>query len=76
MHVNYVIGTPIVLLPAYGRTYETPAEIRKDWEAGKDFKVHGLGCYCSIRDLSELRKGASTVYIVSPLPCNVTYRVA
>lgn len=27
----------IVCLPAYGRDYKSVAEVRRDWEAGKDF---------------------------------------
>ena len=43
METVYVVG-------AYGRTYNTQAAVKGDWEAGKDFKIAGGGPYVSIRD--------------------------
>ena len=43
----------IVLTPAYGRKYNSKAEILLDWNKGKDFKIRG-GPYCSIRDFKQL----------------------
>jgi hypothetical protein len=45
----------MILVPAYSRDYKTAAEVRKDWETGKDFKICDIscqwnGCYTSIRD--------------------------
>jgi hypothetical protein len=57
--LNQVSG-PIILMPAYGRTYSTSAEAVMDWKAGKDFKIMA-GPYCSIRDLDKL--GASSVWV-------------
>ena len=31
------------LIPAYGRDYQTEAEVLADWEAGKDFIIHTIG---------------------------------
>ena len=57
------VSSPLVLIPAYGRTYASLEEIHAAWDAGKDFKVYGQGCYCSVRDLPALRKDASSVSI-------------
>lgn len=45
----------MILIPAYGRDYKTAADVRKDWEAGKDFLIADMSCkwngsYTSIRD--------------------------
>lgn len=45
----------MILVPAYGRDYKTAAEVRKDWEAGKDFRICDVssrwnGAYTSVRD--------------------------
>lgn len=32
----------VTLKPAYGRDYTSEAAVRKDWEAGKDFRVDTL----------------------------------
>jgi hypothetical protein len=45
----------ILLLPAYGRTYDTVEAMEADWNAGKDFRIL-KGPYCSNRDF-ELLKG-------------------
>ena len=45
---------PLVLVPAYGRTYKTKKEALSDWKAGKDFKIK-VGPYCSIRDLADMK---------------------
>jgi hypothetical protein len=46
-------GKILLLQGAYGRTYATIEAARKDWEAGKDFKIVG-GPYCSIRDMKQM----------------------
>ena len=40
---------PILLTPAYGRSYDNEAEILADFNGGKDFKIFE-GPYMSIRD--------------------------
>lgn len=45
----------MILVPAYGRDYRTAAEVKKDWEDGKDFQIATIGHpyygkYCSISD--------------------------
>lgn len=46
----------LTILPAYGRKYANMAEALKDWESGKDFYIHEMGCYCSIRDTLEFKR--------------------
>lgn len=45
----------LLLGPAYGRKYLSPAEALKDWDAGKDFRIIGGGPYTSKRDLEYMR---------------------
>ena len=53
---------PIVLCPAYGRTYQTAEAMKADWVAGKDFRdFRGTTGYCSIRDLKELTYLTSSI---------------
>ncbi len=35
----------LVLIPAYGRDYNTAAEVKADWEKNKDFKIASIGPY-------------------------------
>lgn len=47
----------MILVPAYGRDYKTATAVKKDWEAGNDFKICDVssrwnGSYTSIRDYS------------------------
>jgi hypothetical protein len=59
-----VLDPVLVLLPAYGRSYETEAEVLSDWSDGKDFKVI-RGPYCSIRDTELIGKdGFEAIYII------------
>lgn len=46
----------LVLLPAYGRSYNTRDSALADWKGGKDFKIAN-GPYCSIRDTKPLIEG-------------------
>ena len=50
----------MVLVPAYGREYETAEAMLADWEQGLDFRIKG-GSYVSIRDIQTLADYASTV---------------
>lgn len=53
----------LLLLPAYGRSYTTIAQMRGDWEAGRDFKIH-RGPYTSIRDIAEMqRQGIAAIVL-------------
>ena len=48
----------MLLIPAYGRTYDTMAQARDDWADGKDFliiKGPYKGGYCSVRDYAMLK---------------------
>ena len=54
------VSSPMILIPAYGRSYSTKAAMLADWEAGKDFKIL-RGPYTSIRDIEGLRDMASTI---------------
>ena len=60
MNVLAQLSKPVVLVPAYGRTYKTSQEATQAWKLGKDFKIPN-GPYCSIRDLNKLN--ASSVWI-------------
>lgn len=65
MEARRILGSALILFPAYGRMYDDHASMRKDWEAGKDFRVFA-GPYCSIRDIERLKQDASSVYITDP----------
>ena len=43
----------LILLPAYGRRYETNSEALADWNAGKNFRIVA-GPYTSKRDVFRL----------------------
>lgn len=51
----------MVLTPAYGRVYATEAEMLKDWQGGKDFRIMPVGPYCSVRDLAALQHNSSSI---------------
>lgn len=53
----------LILIPAYGRKYNTEADVMHDWISGKDFKISG-GPYCSIRDLAAIAMDFSAANIV------------
>lgn len=53
----------VVLLPAYGRTYETIEAAEKDLNEGKDFRILN-GPYCSIRDQALLNDMGHDVAIL------------
>lgn len=62
MTARQMIGSPLILVPAYGMTYATEEAMRIDWVNGRDFKIKG-GPYCSIRDLDKLSEDASSIWI-------------
>jgi hypothetical protein len=33
----------LVIVPAYGHDYQTAADVKKDWEKNKDFKIASVG---------------------------------
>lgn len=51
------------LIPAYGRTYKTAADMLQGWKDGKDFMVWN-GPYCSIRDVELMKKEHGVTHIV------------
>ncbi len=54
----------LIVVPAYGRRYETADEVLVDWNDGKDFKVPG-GVYLSKRESNlMLAKGFTKVQVV------------
>lgn len=71
----------LILMPAYGKRYQTNSEALADWNAGKDFRVVGCGPYCSIRDKNHLQRNhhnvilhseeGGTYVIKSVPPCNL-----
>ena len=42
------------IIPAYGRDYKSIAEVKADWESGKDFQIIPSGGYVSIRESNLL----------------------
>ncbi len=62
----------IILIPAYGRKYNTIDEANKDWLDGKDFKI-AQGPYTSVRDLAALKEqfGSVVIYIGSAQLCTL-----
>ena len=44
----------LTLVLAYNRDYKSKAELLKDWEDGKDFKIEPQGCYTSNRDIKNM----------------------
>lgn len=40
--------------PAYGRDYKNIAEVKADWNSGKDFQLIHSGAYVSIRESNLL----------------------
>lgn len=57
------VTSPLNLIPAYGRVYNTKEEAVKDWMDGKDFKIIN-GPYCSVRDSINLRLDCSSLWIL------------
>lgn len=53
----------LILIPAYGRTYNTAADAVADWNGGSDFKIAN-GPYCSVRDIDAMRKQFGTVALL------------
>ena len=52
----------LILIPAYGRKYETEVEAFEAWQSGADFKIED-GPYCSIRDIDLIRKNYPVISI-------------
>lgn len=53
----------LILMPAYGRRYETNSAAMEDWNAGKDFRFIGGGSYCSVRDIGRLARDNNNVIL-------------
>lgn len=56
----------LILVPAYGKDYQTESEVMESWNAGNDFIIRTLnvrGTYASIRDLDSIKEAFSLVYI-------------
>jgi hypothetical protein len=60
------LSKPIVLMPAYGRSYKTSQEAIDAWKSGKDFKIVN-GPYCSIRDIDELNCSSVWIDLITSL---------
>ena len=52
----------MILIPAYGRSYNTIQDALQDWNDGKDFRI-SAGPYTSIRDLALLKKDFTFIEI-------------
>lgn len=46
----------LTLVPAYGRDYTSKADVKADWEAGKDFRLPG-GSYINKPDFIKYGPG-------------------
>ena len=53
---------PLILFPAYGRSYDSVNSARVDWDNGKDFRMD-LGPYCSKRDIDAMHQDFSVISI-------------
>jgi len=53
----------IILIPAYGRKYNTKQEMLNDWNSGKDFHIV-QGAYCSVRDITNMMRDFNFIEIV------------
>lgn len=55
MTIDEILGTEtkVVLIPAYGRKYDTAQDMMNAWHNGFDFKIL-RGPYCSVRDVEKL----------------------
>lgn len=58
------VSSPLMLRPAYGKTYETAADMLAGWNAGDTFRIFG-GPYCSIRDIVALRNDSSSIQLTN-----------
>lgn len=54
----------MILLPAYGRKYDSKERVLLDWHNGKDFMVRSGGYYCSIRDYESMKKDFDIIDLV------------
>lgn len=63
-----MVENTLTLVPAYGRYYETPDEMREDWESGKDFCLWPSGPYCSIRDIDLMKRKGYKALIIKNNP--------
>ena len=58
----------MILIPAYGRRYNSSDEALADWENGRSFKLIG-GPYCSIRDTERMVDDYGYIEILWNFPC-------
>ena len=47
----------VMLVPSYGRSYESAEQVEADWESGKDFTVKGKTAQCNKADAKQYCKG-------------------
>jgi hypothetical protein len=52
----------LMIMPAYGRQYNTSEEAKADWVAGKDFKIVN-GPYLSVRDIDYIKDKYTSVWL-------------
>lgn len=53
----------IQLIPAYGRTYKTAADMLQAWKDEYDFMIWN-GPYCSIRDVELMKNEHGVTHLV------------
>lgn len=64
----------IILVPAYGRKYETLEEVKKDFYEGKDFRIFD-GPYCSERDAKSMLSEYGAINIYYGAKRDLVYKV-
>ena len=66
----------LLLLPAYGRKYESVVTMLADWDAGRDFKIH-RGPQVNKYEIAEMAKqGIQAIWLQgSYLPDAPTVRI-
>jgi len=65
----------LTLSGAYGRKYDSPEKALADWDAGKDFRINEMGCYCSARDMLAFRRQMYFVFITGKYPCGKNWSI-
>lgn len=55
----------LILVPSYGKKYESEAEVLKDWEANRDFDIRGtVGTKVNKSDAIKHRKHGNGVIVI------------
>ena len=58
-----IMLSTLILVPAYGRVYNTVESAMTDWKDGRNFRLIRYSRYTSIRELQQLQAQLCTIYI-------------